>query len=85
MERTIRNKNLEQDVLNQIKKDKIQAQKHELTEANKKKKKESNFAPSASLNSQQLTGLLQGGDPQNMKGTAAFNKRKQSAGSNISS
>ena len=58
MERTIRNKNLEQDVLNQIKKDKIQAQKHELTEANKKKKKESNFAPSASLNSQQLTGLL---------------------------
>ena len=85
MERTIRSKNLERDVLDQIKKDKIQAQKHELTEANKKKKKDVNFAPSASMNSQQLTGLLQGGDPQNVKAGATFNKRKQSASSNISS
>ena len=88
MERTIRSgKNLEQDVLNQIKKDKLQAQKQELIEANKKKKKDANanIAPSTSMNSQQLSGLMQSGDPQSIKVNATFNKRKQSASSNISS
>ena len=83
MEGTIRSKNLEQEVQNQIRKDKLQTQKFEFSEAAKKKKKEGNLGPGSSTNSQQPCGVAPGGGPQNIKVETTFNKRKQSTSSNM--
>ena len=86
MEKTIRRKDLARAVANQVGKGKLRTQKLELTEAGKKKKKDGNAVASSSMTSQQLAGagFVQGAGPENIKVNAAFDKRKQSAGSNIS-